>query len=589
MTPVSRRDAILAEADEAPAEVPAGGWGAVAPGARPVMPELPEVETVARDLRGLVVGARITGVRVSWLRTLRSQDPEAFARRVVGRTIVGTSRRAKLVVARPPRRRHPRDHDPPQDDRPAVRGAAPASPTIRTSASCWSSRTGASCGSATSGSSAGSGWRRGPASTATSGRARRVEEVQGLRAGAARSGVHRAGVPARFARPEGPAQAAPAGPGLPGRRRQHLRRRGAVGGAAASAAIREVAPPGRRGPALPRHSRGSSPRRSSGAARRSTTTRRPRATAPCRSELLVYQRAGEPCARCGRPIRRIVIGGALDALLLVVPAPAGRASARARRRSCGGWSRDRAPEPAPTGPRWTEIGGGDGSLGTRPGRRGARRARAGSRARARPNAASGGDPPRGRARRRRATRALRRRRRRRRGLMSILRLEGIHREVGTFVILDRIDAAIALGDRIGLVGPNGAGKTTLLRIAAGLDEPDGGAGRAQARPVDRHARPGGASRRRVHGRARRPDGGAPRRGAARGDGGRARGDGARRASDGARLRDAAASVRGARRVHAGPARRRGAVRPRLQRARMSSAAVVAVGRRADAGRRWPDS
>src|SRR5215207_3327459 len=58
--------------------------------------------------------------------------------------------------------------------------------------------------------------------------------------------------------------------------------------------------------------------------------------------------------------------------------------------------------------------------------------------------------------------------------MSILRLEGIHREVGTFVILDRIDAAIAVGDRIGLVGPNGAGKTTLLRIAAGVDEPDGG-------------------------------------------------------------------------------------------------------------------
>jgi ATP-binding cassette subfamily F protein 3 len=58
--------------------------------------------------------------------------------------------------------------------------------------------------------------------------------------------------------------------------------------------------------------------------------------------------------------------------------------------------------------------------------------------------------------------------------MSILRLEGIHREVGTFVILDRVDAAIALGDRIGLVGPNGAGKTTLLRIAAGIDEADAG-------------------------------------------------------------------------------------------------------------------
>ncbi len=58
--------------------------------------------------------------------------------------------------------------------------------------------------------------------------------------------------------------------------------------------------------------------------------------------------------------------------------------------------------------------------------------------------------------------------------MSILRLEGVSREIGAFVILDRIDAAIALGDRIGLVGPNGAGKTTLLRLAAGIDEPDRG-------------------------------------------------------------------------------------------------------------------
>jgi ATP-binding cassette subfamily F protein 3 len=58
--------------------------------------------------------------------------------------------------------------------------------------------------------------------------------------------------------------------------------------------------------------------------------------------------------------------------------------------------------------------------------------------------------------------------------MSVLRLAAVTREVGTFVILDGIDAAIALGDRVGLVGPNGAGKTTLLRIAAGIDEPDAG-------------------------------------------------------------------------------------------------------------------
>jgi ATP-binding cassette subfamily F protein 3 len=58
--------------------------------------------------------------------------------------------------------------------------------------------------------------------------------------------------------------------------------------------------------------------------------------------------------------------------------------------------------------------------------------------------------------------------------VSILRLSGVRREIGTLVILDDVSAAVALGDRIGLVGPNGAGKTTLLRIAAGLDEPDRG-------------------------------------------------------------------------------------------------------------------
>ena len=58
--------------------------------------------------------------------------------------------------------------------------------------------------------------------------------------------------------------------------------------------------------------------------------------------------------------------------------------------------------------------------------------------------------------------------------MSLVRLEGVVREIGTFVILDAVTGAIAPGERVGLVGPNGAGKTTLLRIVSGRDEADRG-------------------------------------------------------------------------------------------------------------------
>ena len=62
------------------------------------MPELPEVETVARDLRPRLVGATIVGARCSWARTLRTHDPIAFADAVSGRTVLAVGRRAKLVV-----------------------------------------------------------------------------------------------------------------------------------------------------------------------------------------------------------------------------------------------------------------------------------------------------------------------------------------------------------------------------------------------------------------------------------------------------------------------------------------------------------
>src|SRR5664280_2464865 len=62
------------------------------------MPELPEVETIARDLRGMVAGARIVGMSSNWPPTLRSHDPGAFAGAVMGREIEGVGRRGKQLL-----------------------------------------------------------------------------------------------------------------------------------------------------------------------------------------------------------------------------------------------------------------------------------------------------------------------------------------------------------------------------------------------------------------------------------------------------------------------------------------------------------
>jgi formamidopyrimidine-DNA glycosylase len=62
------------------------------------VPELPEVETVARDLRPRILGATIAGARTSWARTLRTHTAEAFTEAVAGRRIEAVGRRGKQVV-----------------------------------------------------------------------------------------------------------------------------------------------------------------------------------------------------------------------------------------------------------------------------------------------------------------------------------------------------------------------------------------------------------------------------------------------------------------------------------------------------------
>jgi len=56
----------------------------------------------------------------------------------------------------------------------------------------------------------------------------------------------------------------------------------------------------------------------------------------------------------------------------------------------------------------------------------------------------------------------------------VIRLQGLTLSRGGRVLLDRVDAAIAPGERIALIGQNGTGKTTLLSALAGELPPDGG-------------------------------------------------------------------------------------------------------------------
>ncbi len=62
------------------------------------MPELPETETIARDLDGAVRGARISRVDVIRADVLREVDATGLGRRLTGRVLARCWRRAKLVV-----------------------------------------------------------------------------------------------------------------------------------------------------------------------------------------------------------------------------------------------------------------------------------------------------------------------------------------------------------------------------------------------------------------------------------------------------------------------------------------------------------
>lgn len=60
------------------------------------MPELPEVETVVRQLRRLIAGRTFAGVRVLWPRTVEGA-PREFRRRLRGLTVARVVRRGKYI------------------------------------------------------------------------------------------------------------------------------------------------------------------------------------------------------------------------------------------------------------------------------------------------------------------------------------------------------------------------------------------------------------------------------------------------------------------------------------------------------------
>src|SRR3712207_4238928 len=63
------------------------------------MPELPEVETIARELRPLVVGRTVTGFRTDWSRAIRHPaQPDEFGNGLIGREVLDVDRRAKWLV-----------------------------------------------------------------------------------------------------------------------------------------------------------------------------------------------------------------------------------------------------------------------------------------------------------------------------------------------------------------------------------------------------------------------------------------------------------------------------------------------------------
>jgi len=64
------------------------------------MPELPEVETIKKELSPCIVGCSINGVNLLWERMLLQPSSEEFYARIRGRKIIELARRGKYLIFR---------------------------------------------------------------------------------------------------------------------------------------------------------------------------------------------------------------------------------------------------------------------------------------------------------------------------------------------------------------------------------------------------------------------------------------------------------------------------------------------------------
>jgi ABC-type sugar transport system ATPase subunit len=68
----------------------------------------------------------------------------------------------------------------------------------------------------------------------------------------------------------------------------------------------------------------------------------------------------------------------------------------------------------------------------------------------------------------------------------LVRLEGVRKEFGAVVALEKVDLDVSAGEIVALVGDNGAGKSTLVKLIAGVHQPTSGSILLDGEPVALH-------------------------------------------------------------------------------------------------------